>query len=63
MVEALDVVGNGGQSREAYRLPADIFSPFPFDVVLDGIGTLRYLSTKFDPAEMACVLDDLLAEQ
>jgi len=48
-------------SRPAYgRIPGGI-SPFPFDVIIDRAGVVRYMSPRFDPAAMTAVVERLLA--
>lgn len=54
----------GDQSRRAYgrRDQEPAISPFPFDVVLDRDGKIRYARTKYDRAALLRTVDSLLAE-
>ncbi len=52
----------GDDSRRAYGKPASRISPFPFDVIIDKEGKVRYASARFDAAQLRRVIDELLAE-
>lgn len=40
----------------------DSSAPFPVDVILDGGGTIRHISTRYDPDELHRVIEGLLGE-
>lgn len=52
----------GDRSRAAYADGDHSISPFPFDVVIDREGRVRYMATRFDGPAMRVTIDKLLAE-
>lgn len=53
-------VVRGAESRAEYGDAKARISPFPFDVIIDRNGTVRYMATKFDAQAMMRVVDGLL---
>lgn len=52
----------GDRSRGAYADGGHAISPFPFDVVIDRKGKVRYMATRFDGQAIRVKIDKLLAE-
>lgn len=50
----------GDQSRRGYGKSQANISPYPFDVIIDREGKIRYMSSKFDGEAMRRVIDELL---
>jgi peroxiredoxin len=52
----------GDETRPAYGKFRERISPFPFDVVVDKKGRIRYVGTRFDRAGIVALIERLLAE-
>ena len=46
---------------EQYQSDADVYAPYPIDVVVDADGTIVYLSRTYEPDALAAAVESVLA--